>query len=253
MIDIDLSSNELTGKIPTGFGGLTTIVNTTTTSTVINNNHDPRSLQRIILSENDLTGTLPTEFGLLAKSLKELELGNNRLSGTLPMEWSALIVSSNSTTVIEAEQGGGVVAGQSNSSSSSSSSLLYPPCSGGCLEVLDLSKNILLEGTVPLEWSTVTTSSSTTKRTKLRDVMLHGTRLTGSLDGIFCTTGSQDVNDNHNINASSSSFVSPSITSFDVLSANCQPDDSSTPPVPMIECSCCTLCCESATDICHQV
>ncbi|KAF2323195.1 hypothetical protein GH714_034040 [Hevea brasiliensis] len=66
MAGIDLSCNELSGRIPQEIGDL----------------HGIRSLN---LSNNHLTGSIPVRFSNL-RSLESLDLGNNSLNGEIPSE-----------------------------------------------------------------------------------------------------------------------------------------------------------------------
>uniref|UniRef100_A0A0E0JXH1 non-specific serine/threonine protein kinase n=1 Tax=Oryza punctata TaxID=4537 RepID=A0A0E0JXH1_ORYPU len=66
MVEIDVSSNELTGTIPDGFGKLT-------------------NLTLLFLYFNKLNGSIPPSIGLLPK-LTDIRLFNNMLSGSLPPE-----------------------------------------------------------------------------------------------------------------------------------------------------------------------
>ncbi|KAF2323080.1 hypothetical protein GH714_033300 [Hevea brasiliensis] len=70
MAGIDLSCNELSGRIPPEIGDL----------------HGIRSLN---LSNNHLTGSIPVSFSNL-RSLESLDLGNNNLNGEIPNELVAL-------------------------------------------------------------------------------------------------------------------------------------------------------------------
>ena len=63
---LDLSQNELTGTIPSELGNLS-------------------SLQSLDLSQNELTGTIPSELGNLS-SLQSLDLSQNELTGTIPSQ-----------------------------------------------------------------------------------------------------------------------------------------------------------------------
>uniref|UniRef100_J3LAZ5 non-specific serine/threonine protein kinase n=1 Tax=Oryza brachyantha TaxID=4533 RepID=J3LAZ5_ORYBR len=66
LLEIDLSSNQLTGTIPDGFGKLT-------------------NLTILFLYNNKLNGSIPPSIGLLPK-LADIRLFNNMLSGSLPPE-----------------------------------------------------------------------------------------------------------------------------------------------------------------------
>jgi len=66
LIELDLSSNQLTGEIPEDFGKL-------------------ENLGVLFLYKNQLTGAIPESIGLLTQ-LKDIRLFNNRLSGELPPE-----------------------------------------------------------------------------------------------------------------------------------------------------------------------
>ncbi|KAG2612292.1 hypothetical protein PVAP13_4KG275705 [Panicum virgatum] len=66
LIELDLSSNQLTGEIPEDFGKL-------------------ENLGLLLLYQNQLTGAIPESIGLLTQ-LKDIRLFNNRLSGELPPE-----------------------------------------------------------------------------------------------------------------------------------------------------------------------
>ena len=70
LISSDVSSNPLTGPIPTEIGALTRLTN-------------------LDLKTNQLTGTIPTEIGSLTR-LTNLNLYMNRLSGTIPSEIGSL-------------------------------------------------------------------------------------------------------------------------------------------------------------------
>ncbi|KAF5448857.1 hypothetical protein F2P56_029354 [Juglans regia] len=66
MTGIDLSSNQLTGSIPSEMGELS-------------------QLQFLNLSSNSLTGSLPISFGKL-RSMESLDLSHNKLRGRIPSE-----------------------------------------------------------------------------------------------------------------------------------------------------------------------
>uniref|UniRef100_A0A0E0NBW4 non-specific serine/threonine protein kinase n=1 Tax=Oryza rufipogon TaxID=4529 RepID=A0A0E0NBW4_ORYRU len=66
LVEIDVSSNELTGMIPDGFGKIT-------------------NLTLLFLYFNKLNGSIPPSIGLLPK-LTDIRLFNNMLSGSLPPE-----------------------------------------------------------------------------------------------------------------------------------------------------------------------
>ncbi|KAH9309965.1 hypothetical protein KI387_037876 [Taxus chinensis] len=63
---IDLSSNQLSGDIPSEFGNL-------------------KGLRTLNLSRNSLTGRIPVSFGML-EQLESLDLSNNKLNGRIPNE-----------------------------------------------------------------------------------------------------------------------------------------------------------------------
>jgi RHS repeat-associated protein len=67
---LDLSSNHLSGTIPTELGQL-------------------NQLQHLYLFSNQLIGTIPAELGQLSQ-LNQIILGNNQLSGTIPAELGQL-------------------------------------------------------------------------------------------------------------------------------------------------------------------
>ena len=66
IISLDLSFNNLKGKIPSELGNLTNLIN-------------------INLHDNQLSGNIPSELGNLT-NLQSLPLGNNQLSGEIPSE-----------------------------------------------------------------------------------------------------------------------------------------------------------------------
>ncbi|KAL6845842.1 hypothetical protein ACP4OV_024417 [Aristida adscensionis] len=66
LIDLDLSTNQLTGEIPEGFGNL-------------------KKLTWMFLYKNQFTGMIPASIGLLPQ-LSDIRIGTNRLSGELPPE-----------------------------------------------------------------------------------------------------------------------------------------------------------------------
>ena len=70
LTDLWLSSNQLTGMIPTELGNLV-------------------NLTDLWLRQNQLTGTIPTELGNLV-NLKYLGLSSNQLTGTIPLELGQL-------------------------------------------------------------------------------------------------------------------------------------------------------------------
>ena len=87
---IYLYNNQLTGNIPTELGQLATLF-----YLYLNNNqltgHIPAelgqlsSLFRLILNDNQLTNNIPTELGKISK-LENLNLSNNQLTGNIPAE-----------------------------------------------------------------------------------------------------------------------------------------------------------------------
>ncbi|KAJ1259552.1 hypothetical protein BS78_10G165200 [Paspalum vaginatum] len=66
LVELDVSSNRLTGDIPEAFGNLT-------------------NLRLLFLYKNQLTGTIPATIGLLPR-LTDIRLFQNQLSGELPPE-----------------------------------------------------------------------------------------------------------------------------------------------------------------------
>ena len=71
LTDLWLSSNQLTGMIPTELGNLV-------------------NLEGLYLDDNQLTGTIPTELGNLV-NLTGLSLDSNQLTGTIPTELGNLV------------------------------------------------------------------------------------------------------------------------------------------------------------------
>ena len=71
LIDLDLSSNQLSGSIPPELGNLT-------------------NLQYLYLSSNQLTGSIPPELGNLT-ALEVLRLNDNQLSGEVPASFVNLV------------------------------------------------------------------------------------------------------------------------------------------------------------------
>ncbi|KAL5836870.1 hypothetical protein ACOSQ3_014039 [Xanthoceras sorbifolium] len=70
MTGIDLSSNELTGNVPSKFGYL-------------------RNIYAVNLSHNFLSGSIPKSFSHL-KNVESLDLSHNKLSGRIPPQLTEL-------------------------------------------------------------------------------------------------------------------------------------------------------------------
>ncbi|CAL4889095.1 unnamed protein product [Urochloa decumbens] len=88
LVDIDLSSNKLTGTIPGDFGKLTNLTLLFLYRNQLCGSIPPNigllpNLQDIRLFNNMLSGALPSELGKHS-TLGNLEVGNNNLSGKLP-------------------------------------------------------------------------------------------------------------------------------------------------------------------------
>ena len=158
------------------------------------------SLRRIDFDVNMLSGTIPSETGLLTR-LTRLDFDDNLLTSTIPSELGSLESleelnlyrnSLNGTLPIELAQ--------------LSPSLVY----------LSLHGNDIT-GTVPTEYAAFS---------RLRNIRLNSTMLTGNVSLSFCNTSS-----------SSAAESNPTYDTFymDCLGGKRQPE---------IECFCCTLCCD---------
>jgi len=88
--DLYLSSNQITGSIPTELGNLTHLTALSLSSNQITGSIPTElgnltNLTGLNLSNNQLTGEIPTELGNLS-NLSWLELSNNQLTGEIPTE-----------------------------------------------------------------------------------------------------------------------------------------------------------------------
>ena len=87
---IDVSSNDLEGKIPSEITHLTKLDSFTLRYNRLSGNVPPElgsltELATLVLSDNSLSGSIPPELGNLTK-LNDLNLSSNRLSGSIPPE-----------------------------------------------------------------------------------------------------------------------------------------------------------------------
>jgi hypothetical protein len=92
---LDISSNDLTGTIPTELGRMLSwkhlwIDSNLLTGTIPTELGQLLSLEWLVIRGNQLTGTIPTELCQLL-SLKSLDIGGNDLSGAIPTELGQLL------------------------------------------------------------------------------------------------------------------------------------------------------------------
>jgi len=154
-----LSSNQLTGSIPTELGNLTYIEGLSLSSNQLTGSI-PASLGNLtklvwlFLSSNQLTGPIPNSLGNLT-SLWQLHLSSNQLSGSIPTEFGNL------TNLQEFYLSSNLFTG---SIPTSLGNLAH-------LQSLDLSSN-LLTGSIPTEVGNLT---------NLTNLRLNSNQLTGSI------------------------------------------------------------------------
>lgn len=92
---LDISSNELSGTIPTTFAALTNIQELNIGNNKISGSlpdffHGMRSLKLLNVEINELNGPLPTSIGMLSSTLQFLSLNTNEFTGTIPSDYSKL-------------------------------------------------------------------------------------------------------------------------------------------------------------------
>ena len=94
VVRVRLSSNDLTGVIPSEIGGLADLHILDLSHNSLTGNIPPQlgglaNLQHLSLQVNKLSGNIPAEFSNL-KNLLNLELGQNQLTGEIPRELGSL-------------------------------------------------------------------------------------------------------------------------------------------------------------------
>ena len=166
--DISLSSNQLSGTIPTQLGNLTQLRglflgDNQLSGTIPSSLGNQPYLWNLNLSSNQLSGPIPPQLGSLT-SLVYLVLGDNQLSGTIPSELGNppdlgyLDLSSNQLSGTIPSELGSLLYLWELSLSSNQLSGTIPPELGNLtdLQVFDLNDN-QLSGSIPPELGNLTT------------------------------------------------------------------------------------------------
>ncbi|CAB9512112.1 leucine Rich Repeat [Seminavis robusta] len=284
---IDFEGNQLTGTVPSIYGSSTALSLLNLVDNQLSGSIPlelfGNDLSYILLRNNSLTGTMPTEIGLfdgatlgfgsnsLSGSIptelfqvgKVIQKGNllilfhdNKLTGTLPTEIGALHVGRNSHVFLQGNQLHGTIPSEIGLLKGSLKELaisrtnmdgslpeeLFTSCTNLValkasnsgltgtisiglqrltkLQIFDISNN-KFHGTIPAQLSALT---------RLQRFSVNGNDLSGSIPSSVCT------------------LADPLKGSF-AVAADCLPRGGT--GYPMVECSCCTLCCDGeAADYC---
>jgi len=223
---LDVTDNELTQTLPTRIGGLIALTSLQISQNTLQGALPTElgmllNLNEFQLYSNEFSDSIPTEVGLLT-SLTNLYLNNNKFTGKIPTEFGFMV------SLKELHMKGNQFTGTIPSEFG-----LIP------LEDLDLSKN-KLQGQIPSEIATISSlfainlaenyftgeiPADFAQCTLLNNVYLQRNEFSGSLDNIFC--------------------LQEQPLPLQNLEADCK--GSSTPE---IQCTCCTLCCDTDGENC---
>ncbi|XP_028763378.1 systemin receptor SR160-like [Neltuma alba] len=162
LVELDLSSNSLSGTIPRGFSACSSLElfdickNKFSGELPIEIFVEMSSLKKLVLSSNDLVGNLPDNLSKLT-SLETLDLSSNNLSGSIP----GGLCQDPRNNLKELYLQNNVLTG------------LIPPTLSNCSQLLSLDLSVnYLKGTIP---------SSLGSLSKLRDLIMWLNQLQGEI------------------------------------------------------------------------
>jgi hypothetical protein len=227
LIQMDFDLNGLSGTIPTEFGELERLKNMWFKSNALTGLLpvefvNMTSLESIDFSGNALSSMLPYEWGFYLSNLVFVSFSSNNIVGTLPAEWKGLT----SLRVLDME--GNQLDGN------------LPEEYGMLTELSSLYlESNSFQGTLPTEYGELT---------NLRNFFVYDNYLTGNIPTEYSSLSELDFfwfNANDLTGSVDQVFCDTVLTTFSVLNlrADCFSDD---PGVePQINCTCCTVCCNS--------
>jgi hypothetical protein len=219
-----LSQNSFTGEITEGIGNLRYLTFLHVNDNFIEGNlpttiTNLRNLRDLRLDDNFLYTSLPEDIGNM-KDLEILSVNGNSMFGTIPQGLYALkklkslflhdTAEANSPWLITDQEG---FSGPLSSSVGNLKDLEYL-----------LLNNNPITGEIPSDLGNCT---------KLKVLRLHRTNLKGSMPREVCMLRDKALNSEEGVG---------------VLYADCRPNNRTGDP--MVQCDCCTDCCDHTTDVC---